>query len=273
MSYLLDDLMNYEMEKTAEEEEPRRSKKKKILAGVATGAAIGGGLALLRKKSKNTESKPVDVDFGFHPEEFSFPEFHFDEFKLGAEQTSAKDSEKTASLLNRYEGHEEVGTAKKQLKLDRRQVSAHPTHRNLTNAGISRLKYRDAKTRADMASRKKKSPKELALAEKYQQQGFTPQEAELKAFRAQRAKRRLLMGAGAAAAVGAGVGAHKYHDYVTDKTIKAGQSMQNIRLGNAKYFDKGDPYFIADRKQDKPKYRHIYGAELGAESIRSDPRH
>lgn len=177
------------------------------------------------------------------------------------------EAEKTASLLNRYEGHEEVGAAKKQLKLDRRQVSALPSFRNRTNAEISRLKYRDAKARVDMASRKKKSPKELALAEKYQQQGFTPQEAELKAFRAQRAKRRLLMGAGVAAAAGAGVGAYKYHDYVTDRTIKAGQTMQNVRAGEDRHFDKGDPYFIAHDEKDKVKYRGMYGAQLGGEDI------
>ena len=178
-----------------------------------------------------------------------------------------KDSEKAASLLNRYEGHEDVGAAKKQLVIDHRKSVNMPTHRNRTDAEISKLKYRDVKARVDMSKQKKKSPRELALAAKYQEKGLTPQEAELKAFRAHRTKKRLMMGAGAAAAVGAGVGAYKYHDYVTDRTIKAGQTMQNVRAGEDRHFDKGDPYFIAHAEKDKVKYRGMYGTQLGGEDI------
>lgn len=176
--------------------------------------------------------------------------------------------EKEASLFNRYEGNAEVASAKADYQQRKRRSKNIPTFQNRKDAEVSNLKYRDAKTRADMAKQKKKSPKEEALAAKYRAKGFTPGEAELKAFRAYRAKKRLMIGAGAAAAVGAGVGAYKYYDYATDKTIKAGQTMQNIRSGDAQYFDKGDPYFIADREQDKAKYRHLYGAQLGDNNVR-----
>ena len=175
-----------------------------------------------------------------------------------------EDLQKTAFLFDRYKGNEEVAEAKLKYKKDHEDYKNLPDNNKLRRAALSKLRLRDVKTKADMARSPKKSKYQTMLEEKYQKDGLTEEEAKLKAFRKHRARKHLMVGAGAAAALGAGIGAYKYHDYVTDKTIKAGKTLQNVRVGQGDRFNTDDPFFTAHGK-DSAKYRGMYGKQLKSE--------
>ena len=171
------------------------------------------------------------------------------------------DLEKTAGLFNRYEDNEAVAQAKKKNKESAAKYKASLDKKHLKELQWSKVNLRDAKTRADMDRKPKKSPRQLKLEEKYQEKGLTKDEAELRAFRNNRTRKRLATGLGVGAALGAAYGGYKYHDYAADKTIKAGKAMQNIRVGEDAHYDKG-PFFTSHSESDNEKYRGIYGKQL-----------
>lgn len=167
------------------------------------------------------------------------------------------DLEKTAfSLTNRYQGNQSVSEARKNYK--KMAVGSDSSGKR-----IAYLKYRDEKAKADMAKAPGASAGRSKLEEKYISQGLTKEEAKLRAFRKDRAKKRMLLAGAAGAGIAAGVGAYKYHDYVTDKTIKKGKTLQNIRVGEDQYFDKDSPYYTAASNTDKRKYRGNFGTQFG----------
>lgn len=176
-----------------------------------------------------------------------------------------EDLQKTASLFDRYKGNSEVAEAKRKYKEDYQNYANRPDNNKLRQVAVSRLRLRDIKAKSDMARSSKKSKYQTMLEEKYQKDGLTEEEAKLKAFRKQRARKRLMVGASAAAALGAGVGAYKYHDYVTDKTIKAGKTLQNVNTGPDNRFSTDEPFFTAHREKDNVKYRGMYGMQLKSE--------
>lgn len=170
--------------------------------------------------------------------------------------------QKTASFLNPYQGNVDIERMSAAHQEAKRRAKQTKFTRDKVQADRLRASLRDLKATADMARRKKSaSLKESALAQKYEQQGFTKEEAQLKAFRRNRLKKRLLISAGAAATVGAGIGAYKYHDYVTDKVIPKGKKLQHIRIGDDTHFDDG-PFFSSHRPSDNQSYRGLYGKEI-----------
>lgn len=171
------------------------------------------------------------------------------------------DLEKTAGLFNRYEGNEAVAQAKKKNRENSAKYNATWDKKHLKELQWSKANLRDEKARADMARKPNKSPRRLKLEEKYQEQGLTKDEAELRAFRNNRTRKRLAAGLGVGAALGAAYGGYKYHDYAADKTIKAGKTMQHIRAGEDTHYDKG-PFFTSHSKSDNEKYRGFYGKQL-----------
>lgn len=176
------------------------------------------------------------------------------------------DMQKTASFLNPYHGNADIERMSVAHQEAKRRAKQTELNRDKAQADRLRASLRDLKATDDMARRKKlASPKELTLAKKYEQQGLTEDEAKLKAFRQQRLKKRILLGAGTAAAVGAGIGAYKYHDYVTDKVIPKGKKLQHIRVGNDTHFDDG-PFFSSHKPSDNQSYRGMYGKQIEAKS-------
>ena len=212
----------------------KKYKKPLIAAGVLVGT--GTGAYLYNKKRKEREEKKAMLI-----EEMLEKQAFFNNYKDDVDVVNAK---------NNYN-----------KTLDERKKALNPGNFN-EKVRLSKRQYDDSKAKADMdrVSDKPLSKSRLNLEKKYKEKGFSEDEAKLRAFKKDRFNRRLKLGLGAAALAGAGYGAYKYHDYSTDKVIKKGTKLQNIRYGDRQNFD--DIFFTSHKKKDNDKYSGLYGNQL-----------
>lgn len=75
-----------------------------------------------------------------------------------------------------------LGKKREQMLSDRKIAKKNRTALNKANAEYSRREFEDAKTRLQLENQKKKSKRQIDLEKKYIDQGFTKDEAEIKAY-------------------------------------------------------------------------------------------
>lgn len=99
---------------------------------------------------------------------------------------------------------------------------------------------------------------EKSYKEKY---NLTEEEAEIQAYKNQRAKKIIATSAALAVTAAAAYAAYKHYDNNVDKIIKSGATLQNINPGNMDYTR---PFYASVNKFDNVKYRGLYSNELKA---------
>lgn len=114
---------------------------------------------------------------------------------------------------------------------------------------------KDAKTKLKIPS--KKSKRELALEQEYQNKGYSAEEAELAAYKRVKAEKVLKVVAAGALAAGVAYAGYRYYDRNIDKTLKVGTVLQNISVDGNKGVE--DAFYAAYNPLDKLKYRGLYG--------------
>lgn len=114
---------------------------------------------------------------------------------------------------------------------------------------------KDAKTKLKIPS--KKSKRELALEQEYQNKGYSAEEAELAAYKRAKAEKVLKVVAAGALAAGVAYAGYRYYDRNIDKTLKVGTVLQNISVNGNKGVE--DAFYAAYNPLDKLKYRGLYG--------------
>lgn len=124
----------------------------------------------------------------------------------------------------------------------------------------SKRELDDEKIRQRLRKQKKKSKRQTDLEQRYMDQGFTRDEAEIQAYKRVKTERALAIAAGMTiAALGTYV-AYKHYDNVTDRVLSKGLNLGRISTNDDKSVK--DAFYAFANKSDERRYTGLYGKHL-----------
>lgn len=132
----------------------------------------------------------------------------------------------------------------------------------MVKAQYSRREFEDAKTRLKLENQKKKSKRQQDLEKKYIDQGFSKDEAEIKAYNRAKTETILKVAGGIALASAAAYVAYKHYDKVTDRVFEKGSEIGRLTNNGSEPTNRAFYGFV--NKHDKDRYEGLYGKTLGA---------
>lgn len=155
-----------------------------------------------------------------------------------------------------------LGKKRNQMRSDRKIAKKRQTTSNIVNAEYSRREFEDAKTRLKLENQTKKSKRQQDLEKKYLKQGFTKDEAEIKAYNRAKTETILKVAGGIALASAAAYVAYKHYDKVTDRVFEKGSKIGRLTNDGSEPTNRAFYGFV--NKHDKDRYEGLYGKTLGA---------
>lgn len=155
-----------------------------------------------------------------------------------------------------------LGKKRDKMLSDRKTANKHSTTSNIVNAQYSRREFEDAKTRLKLENQKKKSKRQQDLEKKYIDQGFSKDEAEIKAYNRAKTETILKVAGGMALASAAAYVAYKHYDKVTDRVFEKGSEIGRLTNNGSEPTNRAFYGFV--NKHDKDRYEGLYGKTLGA---------
>lgn len=155
-----------------------------------------------------------------------------------------------------------LGKKRDKMLSDRKTANKHSTTSNIVNAQYSRREFEDAKTRLKLENQKKKSKRQQDLEKKYIDQGFSKDEAEIKAYNRAKTETILKVAGGIALASAAAYVAYKHYDKVTDRVFEKGSEIGRLTNNGSEPTNRAFYGFV--NKHDKDRYEGLYGKTLGA---------
>lgn len=155
-----------------------------------------------------------------------------------------------------------LGKKRNQMRSDRKIAKKRQTTSNIVNAEYSRREFEDAKTRLKLENQTKKSKRQRDLEKKYLKQGFTKDEAEIKAYNRAKTETILKVAGGIALASAAAYVAYKHYDKVTDRVFEKGSKIGRLTNDGSEPTNRAFYGFV--NKHDKDRYEGLYGKTLGA---------
>lgn len=124
----------------------------------------------------------------------------------------------------------------------------------------SKRELDDEKIRQRLRKQKKKSKRQTDLEQRYMDQGFTRDEAEIQAYKRVKTERALAIAAGMTiAALGTYV-AYKHYDNVTDRVLSKGLNLGRISTNDDKSVK--DAFYAFANRSDERRYTGLYGKTL-----------
>ena len=155
-----------------------------------------------------------------------------------------------------------LGKKRDKMLSDRKTAKKHSTTSNIVKAEYSRREFEDAKTRLKLENQKKKSKRQQDLEKKYIDQGFSKDEAEIKAYNRAKTETILKVAGGIALASAAAYVAYKHYDKVTDRVFEKGSEIGRLTNNGSEPTNRAFYGFV--NKHDKDRYEGLYGKTLGA---------
>lgn len=113
-----------------------------------------------------------------------------------------------------------------------------------------------------LENQKNKSKRQQDLEKKYLKQGFTKDEAEIKAYNRAKTETILKVAGGIALASAAAYVAYKHYDKVTDRVFEKGSKIGRLTNDGSEPTNRAFYGFV--NKHDKDRYEGLYGKTLGA---------
>ena len=153
-----------------------------------------------------------------------------------------------------------LGEKRDKMLSDRKFAKKHPTIPSKIDAKYSRREFEDAKTRLKLENQKKKSKRQLDLEKKYIDQGFSKDEAEIKAYNRAKTEKILKVAGGIALASAAAYVAYKHYDKVTDRVLGQGSKIGRITNDGSESANRAFYGFV--NQHDKKRYEGLYGKAL-----------
>ena len=153
-----------------------------------------------------------------------------------------------------------LGKKRDKMLSDRKFAQKHPTIPSKIDAKYSRREFEDAKTRLKLENQKKKSKRQLDLEKKYIDQGFSKDEAEIKAYNRAKTEKILKVAGGIALASAAAYVAYKHYDKVADRVLSQGSEIGRITSDGSESTNRAFYGFV--NKHDKKRYEGLYGKQL-----------
>ena len=154
-----------------------------------------------------------------------------------------------------------LGKKRDKMLSDRKTAKKHSTTSNMVKAEYSRREFEDAKTRLKLENQTKKSKRQQDLEKKYLKQGFTKDEAEIKAYNRAKTETILKVAGGIALASAAAYVAYKHYDKVTDRVFEKGSEIGRLTNNGSEPTNRAFYGFV--NKHDKDRYEGLYGKTLG----------
>lgn len=155
-----------------------------------------------------------------------------------------------------------LGKKRDKMLSDRKIAKKYSTTSNIVNAEYSRREFEDTKTRLKLENQKKKSKRQQDLEKKYLKQGFTKDEAEIKAYNRAKTETILKVAGGIALVSAAAYVAYKHYDKVTDRVFEKGSKIGRLTNDGSEQTNRAFYGFV--NKHDKDRYEGLYGKTLGA---------
>ena len=155
-----------------------------------------------------------------------------------------------------------LGKKRDKMLSDRKVAKKHSTTSNMVKAEYSRREFNDAKTRLKLENQKKKSKRQQDLEKKYIDQGFSKDEAEIKAYNRAKTETILKVAGGIALTSAAAYVAYKHYDKVTDRVFEKGSEIGRLTNNGSEPTNRAFYGFV--NKHDKDRYEGLYGKTLGA---------
>jgi hypothetical protein len=155
-----------------------------------------------------------------------------------------------------------LGKKRDKMLSDRKVAKKHSTTSNMVKAEYSRREFNDAKTRLKLENQKKKSKRQQDLEKKYIDQGFSKDEAEIKAYNRAKTETILEVAGGIALTSAAAYVAYKHYDKVTDRVFEKGSEIGRLTNNGSEPTNRAFYGFV--NKHDKDRYEGLYGKTLGA---------
>ena len=155
-----------------------------------------------------------------------------------------------------------LGKKHDKMLSDRKTANKHSTTSNMVKAQYSRREFEDAKTRLKLENQKKKSKRQQDLEKKYIDQGFSKDEAEIKAYNRAKTETILKVAGGIALASAAAYVTYKHYDKVTDRVFEKGSEIGRLTNNGSEPTNRAFYGFV--NKHDKDRYEGLYGKTLGA---------
>ena len=155
-----------------------------------------------------------------------------------------------------------LGKKRDKMLSDRKTAKKHSTTSNMVKAQYSRREFEDAKTRLKLENQKKKSKRQQDLEKKYIDQGFSKDEAEIKAYNRAKTETILKVAGGIALASAAAYVTYKHYDKVTDRVFEKGSEIGRLTNNGSEPTNRAFYGFV--NKHDKDRYEGLYGKTLGA---------
>ena len=155
-----------------------------------------------------------------------------------------------------------LGKKRDKMLSDRTTAKKHSTTSNMVKAQYSRREFEDAKTRLKLENQKKKSKRQQDLEKKYIDQGFSKDEAEIKAYNRAKTETILKVAGGIALASAAAYVAYKHYDKVTDRVFEKGSEIGRLTNNGSEPTNRAFYGFV--NKHDKDRYEGLFGKALGA---------
>ena len=155
-----------------------------------------------------------------------------------------------------------LGKKRDKMLSDRKTAKKHSTTSNMVKAQYSRREFEDAKTRLKLENQKKKSKRQQDLEKKYIDQGFSKDEAEIKAYNRAKTETILKVAGGIALTSAAAYVAYKHYDKVTDRVFEKGSEIGRLTNNGSEPTNRAFYGFV--NKHDKDRYEGLYGKTLGA---------
>lgn len=155
-----------------------------------------------------------------------------------------------------------LGKKRDKMLSDRKIAKRNSTTSNIVNAEYSRREFEDVKTRLKLENQTNKSKRQQDLEKKYLKQGFTKDEAEIKAYNRAKTETILKVAGGIALASAAAYVAYKHYDKVTDRVFEKGSKIGRLTNDGSEPTNRAFYGFV--NKHDKDRYEGLYGKTLGA---------
>lgn len=124
----------------------------------------------------------------------------------------------------------------------------------------SKREFDDEKIRQRLRNQKKKSKRQTDLEQRYMDQGFTRDEAEIQAYKRVKTERALAVAGGMTIAALGAYAAYKHYDNVTDRILSKGSNLGRISMNDNKSVK--DAFYAFTNKSDEHRYTGLYGKAL-----------
>ena len=203
---------------------------------------------------------------------FGIPGMKWGERRFQNEDGTLTEAGKERYRVNIEDAKKKVQDAKIIYKENKKRKYGESdiSYKNRINKNKARYLYAkdklaDERAKQFLNNEKTKSKHRIKLEEKFRNDGMSPEEAEIAAYKREKAEKTVAIGAAASIAVIGSIIAYRHYDLNTDRIVKAGTVVQS--LGNEAGRTPDRAFYGAYLDRDKKIYDGFMGKHFKGEGM------